>query len=107
MLAQDLHVGLPIMAYEAWRHTMTTDEIRALEPGARRRLEQCRDCFKRAPVFDYLVSYSLGLMAAFERKSIEPIALWIGTAVRTLQLFLSQFAWDHARIESRVRRGSV
>ena len=83
---------------------MTTDEIRALEPGARRRLEQFRDCFKRAPVFDYLVSYSLGLMAAFERKSIEQIALWIGTAVRTLQLFLSQFAWDHARIESRLRR---
>lgn len=83
---------------------MTTDEIRALEPGARRRLGQFRDCFKKTPVFDYLVSYSLGLMAAFERKSIEPIALWIGTAVRTLQLFLSQFAWDHARIESRLRR---
>lgn len=86
---------------------MTTDEIRALEPGARRRLEQFRDCFKKTPVFDYLVSYSLGLMAAFERKSIEPIALWIGTAVRTLQLFLSQFAWDHARIESRLRRKIV
>ena len=83
---------------------MTTDEIRALEPNARRRLEQFRDCFKKSPVFDYLVSDSLGLMAAFERKSIEPIALWIGTAVRTLQLFLSQFAWDHARIESRLRR---
>lgn len=86
---------------------MTTDEIRALEPSARRRLEQFRDCFKKAPVFDYLVSYSLGLMAAFERKSIEPIALWIGSAVRTLQLFLSQFAWDHARIESRLRRTIV
>jgi SRSO17 transposase len=83
---------------------MTTDEIRALEPHARRRLEQFRDCFKKSPVFDYLVSYSLGLLAAFERKSIEPIALWIGTAVRTLQLFLSQFAWDHTRIESRLRR---
>jgi SRSO17 transposase len=83
---------------------MTTDEIRALEPGARRRLEQFRSCFRKSPVFEYLVSYSLGLMAAFERKSIEPIALWIGTAVRTLQLFLSQFAWDHARIESRLRR---
>lgn len=83
---------------------MTTHDIRALEPSARRRLDQFRDCFKKAPVFDYLVSYSLGLLAAFERKSIEPIALWIGVAVRTLQLFLSQFAWDHARIESRLRR---
>ena len=83
---------------------MTTDEIRALEPRTRRRLEAFRDCFKKAPVFDYLVAYTLGLMANFERKSIEPIALWIGVAVRTLQLFLSQFAWDHARIESRFRR---
>jgi SRSO17 transposase len=83
---------------------MTTDEIRALEPNARRRLEPFRDCFKKAPVFDYLVSYSLGLLATFERKSIEPIALWIGAAVRTLQLFLSQFTWDHERIESRFRR---
>lgn len=86
---------------------MTTDEIRALEPSARRRLEQFRDCFKKAPVFDYLVFYSLGLMAALDRKSIEPIALWIGSAVRTLQLFLSQFVWDHAQIESRLRRTIV
>ena len=86
---------------------MTTDEIRALEPNARRRLEQFRDCFKKSPVFDYLVSYSLGLLATLERKSIEPIALWIGVAVRTLQLFLSQFVWDHGRIESRLRRTIV
>lgn len=83
---------------------MTTDEIRALEPNARRRLQRFADCFKRAQVFDYFVNYSLGLLAHFDRKSIEPIALWIGAAVRTLQLFLSQFAWDHARIESRLRR---
>ena len=82
---------------------MTTDEIGALEPKARRRLEQFRDCFKKSPVFDYFVSYSLGLLAQFQRKSIEPIALWIGVAVRTLQLFLSQFAWDHRQIESRLR----
>jgi len=82
---------------------MTTDEIGALEPNARRRLEHFRDCFKKSPVFDYFVYYSLGLLAQFRRKSIEPIALWIGVAVRTLQLFLSQFAWDHRQIESRLR----
>jgi len=47
---------------------MTTDEVRALEPAARRRLEQFRDCFKKAPVFDYLVSYSLGLMATVDKQ---------------------------------------
>ena len=83
---------------------MTTDQIRALEPNARHRLEAFRDCFAKAPVFSHFLMYSLGLMADFDRKSIEPIALWIGTPVRTLQLFLSQFVWDHGRIESRLRR---
>jgi len=49
----------------------------------------------------------LALLAHFDRKSIEPIALWIGAAVRTLQEFLSHFVWDHARIESRLRRAIV
>lgn len=83
---------------------MTTGEIRALEPNARQRLGQFRDCFRKTPVFNYFLYYSLGLMAQLERKSIEPIALWLGMAVRTLQLFLSQFVWDHERIESRLRR---
>jgi SRSO17 transposase len=83
---------------------MTTDEIRALEPNVRQRLEAFQDCFKRKPVFEHFLYYSLGLLAKFERKSIEPIALWIGVAVRTLQLFLSQAAWDHERIGSRLRR---
>ena len=39
---------------------MTTDEIRALEPNSRRRLEQFRDCFKKSPVFDYFVCYAHG-----------------------------------------------
>lgn len=86
---------------------MTTDEIRALEPNVRQRLRRFADCFAKAPVFDYFVNYSLGLLAHFDRKSIEPIALWIGAAVRTLQLFLSQFVWDHGRIESRLRRTIV
>ena len=77
---------------------MTTDEIGALEPNARRRLEQFRDCFKKSPVFDYLVCYALGLLANFEWKSIEPIALAAGTAVRSLQEFLAFFVWDHQRV---------
>ena len=47
---------------------MTTDEIRALEPNARRRLQRFADCFKKAPVFDYFVNYSLGLLAHFESE---------------------------------------
>jgi len=57
----------------------------------------------RSPVFDCFVCYSLGLLAQFKRKSVEPIARWIGVAVRMLPLFLSQFAWHHERIESGLR----
>lgn len=83
---------------------MTTDEIRALEPNARRRLQRFVDCFAKSSSFEYFMSYSLALLAHFDRKSIEPIALWIGAAVRTLQLFLSHFVWDHGRIESQLRQ---
>jgi SRSO17 transposase len=86
---------------------MTTDEIRALEPNARRRLQRFADCFAKSSSFEYFMSYSLALLAHFDRKSIESIALWIGVAVRTLQLFLSHFVWDHGRIESRLRRAIV
>jgi SRSO17 transposase len=41
----------------------------------------------------------LGLLADLKRKSIEPIALAAGTAVRTLQEFLSHFEWDHERVD--------
>ncbi len=86
---------------------MTTDEIRALEPNARRRLQGFADCFAQESSFGYFVGYSLALLAHFDRKSIEPIALWMGAAVRTLQLFLSHYVWDHARVESRLRRAIV
>jgi len=86
---------------------MTTDEIRALEPNARCRLRRFADCFAKSSSFEYFMSYSLALLAHFDRKSIEPIALWIGAAVRTLQLFLSHFVWDHGRIESRLRQAIV
>ena len=38
-----------------------------------------------------------------KRKSIEPIALAAGVAVRTLQEFLAFFVWDHARAETILR----
>ena len=52
---------------------MTTDEIRALEPNARKRLQRFADCFKRAPVFDYFPKLKI-LMAHGGRP------LWMNTA---------------------------
>jgi len=42
----------------------------------------------------------MGLMTDLKRKSIEPIALAAGVAVRTLQEFLAQFRWEEFRLHT-------
>jgi SRSO17 transposase len=79
---------------------MTADQIRSLQPALAALLSCFRSCFGRASTFAHWERYLLGLMADLKRKSIEPIALAAGTAVRTLQEFLSSFEWDHARVDT-------
>jgi SRSO17 transposase len=50
------------------------------------------------------MAYVLGLMADLKRKSIEPIALGAGAAVRTLQEFLSFLDWDHEAANHHLQR---
>ena len=77
---------------------MTADQIRSLQPALAALLESFRVCFVRQSTFGHWQRYLLGLLADLKRKSIEPIALAAGVAVRTLQEFLSVFEWDHARV---------
>jgi SRSO17 transposase len=79
---------------------MTADQIRSLQPALAALLSSFRICFVRTSTFAHWERYLLGLMADLKRKSIEPIALAAGTAVRTLQEFLSTFEWDHERVDS-------
>jgi SRSO17 transposase len=44
------------------------------------------------------------LLADLKRKSIEPIALAAGVAVRTLQEFLAFLDWDHDRANDMLQR---
>jgi SRSO17 transposase len=83
---------------------MTADQIRSSQPALAALLERFRPCFKREPTFGHWQCYLLGLMADLKRKSIEPIALAAGRAVRTLQEFLAFFAWDHRRVETMLRQ---
>ena len=83
---------------------MTVDQMRSLQPALAALLEKFRGCFKKSVTFRYWQCYLLGLMADLERKSIEPIALASGVAVRTLQEFLSQFAWDHDRASTMLQQ---
>ena len=81
---------------------MNAEQIASLEPRLASLLETFRDCFKRQKTFGYLRQYILGLMTDLNRKSIEPIALACGVAVRTLQEFLADFRWDHALAEDKI-----
>jgi SRSO17 transposase len=83
---------------------MTADQIRSLQPALAALLTEFRGCFKTERGFDHWEEYLLGLMADLKRKSIEPIALAAGSAVRTMQEFLSMFAWDHERVNAQLQR---
>ena len=74
---------------------MNYEQLASFEPALAEFLEKVRHCFKRDKTFTYMQKYILGLMADLKRKSIEPIALASGVAVRTLQEFLAFLSWDH------------
>ena len=83
---------------------MTADQIRSLQPALAALLAIFRPCFKRTVSFDHWERYIVGLITDLKRKSIEPIALAAGVAVRTLQEFLAFFAWDHRRVDTILRQ---
>jgi len=86
---------------------MNYDQLASFEPALARFLDKIRPCFKRDKTFGYLQKYMLGLMTDLKRKSIEPIALSSGVAVRTLQEFLAFFSWDHERADETLVRQVV
>ena len=77
---------------------MTTKELMALGRLLGGYLELFAGCFSYRPSFEHFGSYARGLLSDLPRKSVEPIALACGTAVRTLQGFLRSAVWDHARV---------
>src|SRR3954470_2335004 len=74
---------------------MTEQEIKDLGPAFAAHLRRFRDGFGQARTAAHFGTYCRGLLTDLPRKSVEPIALASGTAVRTLQEFLKTCAWDH------------
>ena len=68
---------------------MTDLEIAALGPSFARYLERFRPCFRQSRTATHVGTFCRGLLSPLPRKSVEPIALAAGTAVRTLQEFLT------------------
>lgn len=86
---------------------MTAQQVAGLEPALSDYLRSFRRFFPRQPTFVHLGTYCRGLMSDLSRKSVEPIALAAGTAVRTLQEFLTHHAWDHSAMRDAIQRRIV
>jgi SRSO17 transposase len=82
---------------------MDADDIRQLDPMLREYLARFDDCFARRDTRAHLPEYVRGQLSNLQRKSVEPIALEAGVPVRTLQEFLSQHQWNHARMRDRLQ----
>jgi SRSO17 transposase len=83
---------------------MTEQQIRELGPTFARFLGGFRPFFAQDRTADHFDAYCRGLLSDLPRKSVEPIALAAGTAVRTLQEFLKTFAWDHDGVRDALQR---
>ena len=81
---------------------MDADQIRRLRPQLTRYLKRFDDCFARQDTRAHLPVYVRGQLSDLPRKSVEPMALAAGVAVRTLQEFLSQHRWDQDALRRRL-----
>jgi SRSO17 transposase len=83
---------------------MTDQEIAELGPAFAAFLRRFRPCFLQGRTMGHFDTFCRGLLSDLPRKSVEPIALESGTAVRTLQLFLTTANWDHELARDTLQR---
>src|SRR5437588_6788415 len=61
-------------------------------------------CCGYTQTFGHLHTYCRGLLSDLPRKTCEPIALASGCAVRTLQEFLRDHAWQFTEVRALLQR---
>jgi SRSO17 transposase len=83
---------------------MTPEQVLALGSAFAVFLRVFEDCVAYRPTVEHLHAYCRGLLSNLPRKSIEPMALACGTAVRTLQEFLRDHVWEHFRMRDRLQQ---
>jgi len=83
---------------------MTPEQMMILGTAFVAYLRMFEDCIAYRPTAQHLHSYCRGLLSDLARKSIEPMALARGTAVRTLQEFLRDHVWDHFRMRDQLQQ---
>lgn len=82
---------------------MTPAQILSLGPQLADFLGAFDGCFTRSEPRGHLASYVRGQLSDLPRKSVQPIADFVGTPRRTLQEFLSWSEWDHVPMRDRVQ----
>jgi SRSO17 transposase len=82
---------------------MTEKELKALEPALANYLDKFLFCCGYSQTFGHLGTYVRGLLSDLKRKTVEPIALRAGTAVRTLQEFLRDHVWSFEQVRDRLQ----
>jgi SRSO17 transposase len=83
---------------------MTPEQMMVLGTAFAAFLRWFECCIAYRPTTEHLHSYCRGLLSDLARKSIEPIALACGTAVRTLQEFLRDHVWDQLGMRDLLQR---
>jgi SRSO17 transposase len=83
---------------------MTEQQLAALGPAFARFLGRFDGCFAQRRTAGHFRDFCRGLLADLPRKSVEPIALTAGTAVRTLQEFLTTATWDHLGLRDALQQ---
>jgi SRSO17 transposase len=83
---------------------MDASMLRSLLPELNRFVARFDDCFVDHRSREHLPVYLQGQLSDLDRKSVEPIALKAGLPPRTLQEFLSLYAWDEVRMRDRLQR---
>jgi len=76
---------------------MDAATVLELRPALTKYLHEFDSCMGLRPNRRHLRTYVEGQIGPLQRKSIEPIALAAGTAVRSLQEFMAHLHWDHHR----------
>lgn len=83
---------------------MTEARIAALGAAFSQYISSFRRLFGTRPSFEHFQNYCRGLLSDLPRKSVEPMALACGCAVRTLQEFLTHHRWEFPQVRDDVQR---
>jgi SRSO17 transposase len=83
---------------------MTEQQLDGLGPALDDFLRPYLFCCGYTQTFAHLHTYCKGLLSDLARKTVEPIALASGCAVRTLQEFLRDHLWGYSDVRQQLQR---